>query len=112
MNSKQDSRIVTSDVRSQAPSLTGSPFTLLAIICESNNKRVVFLLTVVGIEPSHGDEVLIRVLLVYPSSRFISPDSTEEDLRASTFVVLVMALGMSWGMVKSLVFSFPTYHVL
>lgn len=79
--------------KSQSPAFTESPFSLPAIICESNNK-IVFLPTAQGIEPSHGDEVPSGGLLVYPSSGFESPGCTE-GLRASTFVVLVTALGMS-----------------
>ena len=42
---------------------------------------------------------------MFPSSGFASPGCPEESLRASTFVALVPALGMSWANIKSLVFS-------
>lgn len=56
--------------------------------------------------PRHGDEVLIRVLPVYPSSGFVFPDCAE-DIRASTLVALVITLVMCWANIKNFGGSSP-----
>lgn len=100
LDDKQDSRIITISKKSQSPSCTGSPFNIPIIICVSNNKRTAFLPTAAGTGPRHGDEVLIRVLPVYPSSGFVFPGCTE-DTRASTLVALVITLVMCWANIKN-----------
>lgn len=64
----------------------------------------------IGIGPSHGDEVLIRELSVCLSIGYTSP-GYKEGLRAATFIVLVVALGMSQAYIKSLVLGLPSHQM-
>lgn len=87
LDGELDQKFFISNVKFYFLIFIGSLFSFFVIICEFNNKRMIFFFIVLSIEFIRGDEIFIRGFFVYLVSEFIFLGFIEEDFRVFIFFV-------------------------